>query len=198
VVIDLDGTLLDTNTFHKWMLFLLKKSFLVSPLDTFKVLFVAFQRVLKQITHKEMKYKILKISEEGRYRPYITSFVQALEKYANQNVINFVDDTNSITILATAAPSLYATHIAKLYRFTHCIATPSTSKSEWFETIKEKKAEALSTLLDSLHVKKCDIVISDHHDDISIMHLANEVFLVNPSQKTELLVKDANISFTKL
>jgi len=198
VVIDLDGTLLDTNTFHKWLLFLFKKSLIKNPIDSVKIVSTILWRLSKKISHKEMKYKILKISEKSYYQGYLIEFVESISKYLNKNVFNYLQDKNSIYILATAAPDLYASHIAKKYNFDHCIATPSTDIEPWDENIRIEKQKNLKLLLESLKVEKANIVITDHHDDIPILALGIERLLVNPSQLSEEKIKENNIDYNIL
>jgi len=190
-VIDLDGTLLRTNTFHKWMLFLLKKSFFKYPQDSLKLIYIASLRLSKQITHTQMKYKVLQISEAQHFKKYIDDFVGTLDIYLNNEVLKFVKNDNTINILATAAPELYANKIADIYGFEYCLATPSTNNKQWYENIREKKKNTLLTLMNSMKIDKVDIVITDHHDDIPIMKLANQILLVAPSKQTiQLLEKN--------
>lgn len=193
IVVDLDGTLLSTNTFHKWIIFLFRKSLYINPFHSIQILFILAQRLLKQITHKEMKYKILKISQKENYTYYIASFIESLNKYLNQDVLSHVQEENSLTILATAAPALYANAIASKYNIDYCSATPSIFSNIWYENIKEKKKENLQELLDHLNLKDIAIVISDHHDDLWIMEMATRVILVNPSEKTKNILQKTNI-----
>ena len=196
-MIDLDGTFVNVNTFHKWMIFLVKRSLVTNFFDTIKLLSYFAMRYAKVITHQQMKHKVLKISEKACYSLHVDTFVQGLEEYINPDVKAFIRE-DVISILATAAPSLYAKKIAQKYQFTYAISTPSTSHKPWSENIREKKAEALEYLFQSLDTKGCDTLLSDHHDDIYIMRYAKRIYLVNPSEKTEEIVKNEGLSFVKL
>ncbi len=196
-MIDLDGTFVNVNTFHKWMIFLVKRSLVTNLFDTIKLLSYFAMRYAKVITHQQMKYKILRISEKESYSLHVDTFVQSLDKEINPTVKEFANE-HVVSILATAAPSLYAQKIAQKYNFTYAISTPSTSHKPWSENIREKKAEALEYLLESLDAKECDTVLSDHYDDIYIMRYAKRIYLVNPSEKTEEIVKNEGLSFVKL
>ncbi len=189
IVVDLDGTLLSVNTFHKWMIFLFKKSLLKNPLDSVKILAIIAFRLIKVYNHKEMKYRILQISEATRYKKYLDEFVDELDAHLNDEVLQLIKENDVISVLATAAPSLYARRVADRYGFIHCVATPESSAQIWFENIKEKKRESLEKLLDSIEIKEVDIVLSDHHDDIPIMEMAKKVYLVNASHETRTLIR---------
>ena len=195
IVVDLDGTLVNVNTFHKWMIFLFKKSLSHNLLDSIKILKIISLRLVKLNTHKQMKYRILQISENTRYKNYIDEFVNELETYINNEVLEYTKENNTITILATAAPALYAESIANKYAFTYCLATPETSTKKWFENIKERKRESLEKLLNVEQLTKVDIVLSDHHDDIPIMEMAESVFLVNASLDTKAILKKDGLDY---
>ena len=189
IVIDLDGTLLNVNTFHKWFIFLFKKTLFINPIDSLKILFIALRRILKVIEHKDMKYKILKISESKKYTVHVDEFVSTLDIYLNKEVFSYIKEEN-ITILATAAPSLYTQTIAKKYNLNYSICTPPSSQEEWYENIREEKKESLKELLNILNIRKIDRVISDHYDDIPIMEMAEKTLLVNASLKTQNLIRN--------
>jgi len=198
VVVDLDGTLLSTNTFHKWMIFLLKKTLKYNFIDGLKIIFFSFKRIFKRITHKQLKFEILKISEQSYYSDSIHTFVEELAIYINRKVLDHMETEDVISILATAAPEIYAETIAEKYHFTYCIATPKISQSEWYENIKEEKKKSLKKLLNKIGEREIDIVLSDHYDDIPIMNMANTVYLVNGSFETKQKLKETQINFIEL
>ncbi len=195
IVVDLDGTLHNTNTFHKWMIFLLKKTIRHNPVDSFKIIFYSLMRLLKRITHKQLKFEILKISESSSYAQYLNTFVEELHRYINPKVLDFIEKENSISILATAAPALYAGAIAEKYHIDYCIATLKTSEDEWSENIREEKKKSLERLLNKIGGSEVEIVLSDHYDDIPIMQMARKVYLVNGSTATKEKLKEAQISY---
>lgn len=197
LIIDLDGTFVSVNTFHKWMKFLfseeVKNFHLISLL---KILNIAFLRLIKSISHTQMKFRILKLCEQRISPQQITHFVDTLEPYINQNILHKMQDVSARTILATAAPVLYAKAIQKKYHFDDVIATAYTHEKEWKENIKEEKKNNYLKIIEIYHLKPKEVILySDHHDDIPLMKLSDFTYLVHPSQKTVHLVRQANIAF---
>jgi len=196
VVIDLDGTLIKSNSFHKWILFMLKKSFFRNRMDFLKLSFIVVKRAFKLITHTQMKYNILKISEKKCYVSEVDEFIFSLEKDINENVLEIIDK-NNINILATAAPEIYAKKFAEKLKFNFWSTTPNTYTNKWFENIRQNKAISLQKILERLGRERCDLVVSDHSDDYEIMKLSKEVVFVKEVPMYilfSLINKEINIS----
>jgi len=197
IVIDLDGTFVNVNTFHKWMKFVffeaLKKFHFISVIQILKIVFL---RYLKYIDHSEMKYSILKISENITSEKQIITFVRSLNTYVNHTILKTMKDELSITILATAAPILYAQTIKEIYQFDYVIATGNTDEIEWKENIREEKKTNLISLLEKYSLgNQISILYTDHHDDLPLMKFSDLTYLVNASNETIKLTLDANIKF---
>jgi len=200
VVIDLDGTFVSVNTFHKWMKFLfiesIKKFHLIVLIQ---ILISAFLRYLKVIDHSQMKFTILSISEKTMSHQQRVSFVHSLEPYINDKILKVMQNEDDIYILATAAPILYAEIIKKHYPFTYVIATNetnSTDSSAWKENIRDEKKKNLMTLLQKHALNnQISVLYTDHHDDLPLMKCSNITYLVDPSDNTKEIVLDSNITF---
>jgi len=197
LIIDLDGTFVSVNTFHKWMKFLfleeLKKFHFISII---KILYTIFLRVIKKITHKQMKFNILKISEKNINKKQIDRFVDTLDTYVNQTLLKSLHNTDNRTLLATAAPLLYAESIKDKYPFDDVIATPYTTIREWEETIKEEKKNAYLKFLQTHDLKPSKVILyTDHHDDLPLMAISDFTCLVEPSETTIIATFEAKISF---
>ena len=196
IIIDLDGTFVSVNTFHKWMKFLfteaLKKFQLTSAI---KILIIITLRAMQRIDHTKMKQMILEISEKNIHQKQITQFVAQLNPYVNKNLLAILQNTSNTTILATAAPLLYAQSIKEFYHFDFVLATNTTTQLPWQENIRETKAQNVKKLFEihSWDTKK-SILYTDHHDDLPLMHLVYATYLVNASEKTKMLTHNANIT----
>ena len=197
LIIDLDGTFVSVNTFHRWIQFLLieelKKFHFFSLLHILKI---AFLRLIKQISHTQMKFRILKISEQHINKKQINQFVASLESYVHPDILHQLQDPSNKTLLATAAPLLYAKAMQKKYHFDNVIATAYTHKDDWKENIKEEKKNTYLKMLDThdMHPKEV-ILYTDHHDDIPLMQLSDFTYLITPSKETIIAVKKANLPF---
>jgi len=197
VLIDLDGTFVSVNTFHKWMKFLfieeLKKFHLIS---VFTILKIVFLRSMKKIDHSKMKFSILKISEQTMDEKQIETFVQSLHPYVNNDLLLILENDCNTTILATAAPILYAQEIQKVYNFDHVIATGKTSEIEWKENIKEEKKKNVISLLKQHNLNnERSILYTDHHDDLPLMRYSNFTYLINASEETKRLTLHESIKY---
>ena len=197
LIIDLDGTFVSVNTFHKWMRFLfieeLKRLHFVS---LFQILKIAFLRLMKKISHTQMKFHILEISEQYINKRQINHFVDTLESYVNPHILHQLQDTSNKTLLATAAPLLYAQAIQKKYHFDNVIATAYTYEDDWKENIKEEKKNTYLKMLDTHDMHPKDVILyTDHYDDIPLMKLSDFTYLVQPSKETISVASKANIPF---
>lgn len=199
-IIDLDGTFVSVNTFHEWMKFLfmqtLKKFQCISSL---KILLVIALRYTKRIDHAKMKYMILQISENITTQKQIQNFVTQLNPYVHQNLLGIVQDSDTVTILATAAPLLYAKNIKEMYGFNFVLATPSTTDTPWQENIRTHKAKNIQTLFMQHHWKiEQATLYTDHYDDMPLMKLVSFTCLINASNKTKQKVENAHIKTVSL
>jgi len=196
ILIDLDGTFVNVNTFHKWMKFLfieaVKKFQVVSVI---KILTIVALRYTKRINHAEMKYRILEISEKIITQEQITQFVHTLTPNVNQTLLNIIQDNHTTTILATAAPLFYVQSIKKMYHFDFVVATDDIGHSPWQENIREIKAQNIKNLFTEKGFDTKDAVLyTDHHDDMPLMHIVSCTYLINASEKTKQFVDSTDIN----
>ena len=200
LIIDLDGTFVSVNTFHKWMKFLfieeLKKLHFIS---LFKILKIVGLRLIKSITHAQMKFSILQISEQNITTIQIEKFVDSLDIFVHHTILDLLERKNAISILATAAPLLYAQQIKEKYNFDYVIATEDTQQVNWEENLRERKKKNLLALLktNSLSNTKSTIY-TDHHDDLPLIDYVNYTYLVNPTNSTIQYLNNRKISYILL
>ncbi|WJQ13923.1 HAD family hydrolase [Geobacillus stearothermophilus] len=197
IVVDLDFTLINKNTFHVWMKFLFMQLVFKRPLLALQILYYVLLRVLRQISHSQLKYKIVKITNRVHDVLDMDHFIGIITMYTNEDIINRLKERNCCEtwILATAAPEIYAKRIAEKYGFDYCCATSMDLGEEWEENIREVKLKNVYSILNELKIKEVDTLYTDHHDDIHIMKISNKIFLVNPSPKTIEVVKKLNIKY---
>jgi len=200
IVIDLDGTFVSVNTFHQWMLFIAQEALKKLALIAFvKILFIIILRAFKRINHAQMKYAILKISETLISVEEIKIFVKSLDKYVHKEILKILNSKEYITILATAAPQIYAKTISRVYNFDYETSTPPSTHKVWKENLKEEKKKNVLALLEteerSLEIER---LYTDHHDDLPLMEYAKVTYLVDASESTVRRVKNAEIYFEYL
>ncbi|NNC44850.1 MAG: hypothetical protein HKN99_03110 [Winogradskyella sp.] len=195
VVVDLDGTLYSINTFHHYLKFIFIKS--ISTIRfwlSVRLIMLFIRRILGFVSHAEMKYRVL--SWTANYNIDHQKFASSIKKYHN-NLHNLETNTFHHKILATAAPSCYASIIATNHGFNHCVATTYTQEgiTSFVENSKEAKKENVTQLLKSLNLNEINTLITDHIDDLPLMKISKEVILINPSSELIKELNDHNIKF---
>lgn len=203
LVVDLDGTLLSTNTFTQFII----QSTIVM-IHTHKwgkvwlLIQVIIKRKLKQVTHEQMKFKILQITNDLFSEQEILQFAQKLSKERNNNVIKVITDYKKqgyITCLSTAAPFIYAKKIQEIFNIDLICATPSPINNlSWKENVKEEKCNNTIKLLNSNNIG-LNIFITDHYDDIPLLEISKEKnILISPSKKTLNKLNTKSIKYSVL
>jgi phosphoserine phosphatase len=198
VLCDLDGTLVSCNTFHKWLKYTAKNYLINFKIIKFiKIIFYSFLRLIRLITHKELKIQILKISQ-NEDDLFVDNFVKNILIFLNLKVIKLLEtyfQENYHVIMITAAPEVYANKIGKKIGFDMVIASPNHNgdKNNWQENIREQKLISLNNNIDISQFESIE-VLSDHYDDLPILKIATKCILVSPSKKTIEFVKKAGIT----
>ncbi len=199
VVVDLDGTLLNTNTFKDYISYLGKESLMRLRLDICIFLFFwVVVRKFRIISHENMKKRIL-VCTNNFFSNYMTDFVSLLVSKINKSVISLVESYRNkgySTILSTAAPERYAVSIGKYFKFESVVSTSDFISSDWRENVKEIKRDNTLKFLENTD-RDLSVLITDHYDDIPLLSCPKEHnYLVNPSAKTIAKVKEAGIDYT--
>lgn len=184
LLVDLDGTLLNTNTFHKYIYFIARHYSKTNILKALYILFFTFFRLIKIISHSQLKYKLLKVSEDLPGESAF-SFGQSLLKYKNERVLDIMINYDGLKILASAAPEKYAKTVGESFRFDKTLSTKCPGEGRWVENIRENKKRALENFMATRSAGYVlDVLVTDHHDDLPLMEVFNRVVLINPSQET--------------
>ena len=180
IVIDLDGTLCLRNTFNIFLSEFLQAQ-TRHPLRFITIAAIMGMRKLRLTSHARMKRSILTAYKKHTDHTVIERTVDAVEKSANRNVTDLIDQCRSdnyATILASAAPHIYASAIARTFNFDFCVATPTPEPHmPWHETRGDKELEAINAIARSVGLT-IDIAVSDHEDDTPIWKAANRAILV--------------------
>ena len=122
--------------------------------------------------------------------------MNSLDASVNLSVKKQLNRNDCISILATAAPILYAKKIQEVYHFDYVIATGSTEEKKWKENIRDEKKKNVLALLNTLvSENKISELYTDHQDDLPLMKCSEYTYLVNANEKTKIIVKENNIEF---
>lgn len=201
--IDLDGTLLDTNTFVDYTRFVFNLCLKKCRLDIVgKIAWHITKRRLRLMSHATMKYHILKASASIMPSDQLDIFAHQLVAKANPKVVELccqLQNQGFYLCLATAAPDNYATLVARHFGFDHCIATPSdTTAPDWAENSAEQKLHSLQQHLEANDLA-LQTVATDHQDDLPLLSACTGTcYLVNPSPKTLAIISNSSINITRL
>ena len=198
VAIDLDGTLVKTNTFRDYLSYcgnVALRSFKFGI--CWSILWWVTLRKLRLVSHSRMKYVLLRrtasfINRKGR----LDQFIELELTYVNRRVLQLAEPYRSrgyLLILTTAAPGIYAHPIAEDLSIDLCCATPLPSEvviGRWQENVGQNKVDALSRML-QVHKAELEVVITDHFDDLPLLNYNAEGrnILVNPTDKTLAALK---------
>ena len=170
LVIDLDGTLLRTNTFRDYLRFSCREALAAMRWGVFLgILFYSLLRLLRLVSHARLKYHVLCLTRTLSTEPMLQRFVDRELQSLNPQVSGLLSEYSQqgyLTVLATAAPAHYASLLAHKLGFEACCATPlpTTSFDQWQECRGEEKLRSVSTLL-ATHEATLAVVVTDHEDD---------------------------------
>lgn len=187
IIVDLDGTLLTRNSFKEYLKFAAWQSLRRLRIDIIpRVAAWIAVRKLRLITHSQLKQRLLRVTEPIMGHDELHKFANRLARYINPSVCRMCRQqrqAGKAVILATAAPASYASLIAQGVSLDGCIATPPSDTQDWRETVREEKRDQVLALLRrnklSLHG-----IITDHHDDLPLMRVSENITLVSPDKKT--------------
>ncbi len=195
-MIDLDGTLYATNTFHQFVKYLLTRS--AKSLDlllTFRILLFMTFRMLKIISHSRLKYNVLGSIKNKSYLDNV-EFVESIGGY-KRDISKLYNEEYNLKILATAAPACYSKIIAKDHKFDACIATenPYSRHLLRFENSKENKKKNVVSYLKTKGLGTIDLFITDHIDDLSLIKISKKNIIINPDKHFEKTLQSLDIQY---
>lgn len=205
VAVDLDGTLLHTNTFKDYLSYC--GNVALHSFDFGIAVSIAWWvtlRKLRLISHSRMKHALLRrTSNFMMHRGRLDQFVEQELTLVNDRVLHLIEPYRSrgyLLILTTAAPGLYAHPIADSLQLHLCCATPLPSEvviGQWKENVGPNKLDALRRLL-AVHKTELAAVVTDHFDDLPLLNSnEGENFVVSPSSVTQqLLQKECKRPYT--
>ncbi|MBQ8423120.1 MAG: haloacid dehalogenase-like hydrolase [Coprobacter sp.] len=200
-VIDLDGTLLEGNSFKIYVLFVVKEAMKAFRLDLMAVtLFYVAARLLRLIPHATMKYRLLLLLDSFMVGERIARLVDILLQRLNVALyeeIKVWQRDGYFVCLATAAPECYAGTIVARLNLDACCATSSPmNKEEWHENRGEHKLEAVQALFAEKEIL-LRRVVTDHGDDMPLLEAnrAGDNILVAPSAQFQKTLEQRGVAY---
>ena len=177
LAIDLDGTLLNTNTFRDYLSYCGSAALHNFQFGIcFSILWWVALRKLRFVSHSRMKQVLLdRTAAFMTQKSRLDHFVEKEMTYLNVQVQQIMEpyrNRGHLLVLATAAPAFYAHPIAEFLNLDLCCGTLLPSEvviGQWQENVGQQKVEALKRLL-QVHKAELDVVITDHSDDLPLLN----------------------------
>lgn len=182
IVTDLDGTLINKNSFPMWVFNLLKCSFFSFNLKIFfTVNFLLIKRKLNIISHKDFKFELMSLKYPLEFD---NKFAMILRKHINKDVENLLRENSTIIVVSTAAPINYVRFFVKVLDLNvdQLHASYIDEFGLLFENISENKVASFSNSFPNCG---CDIFFTDHYEDEPMINFSEKTFLIKPSNKTK-------------
>ena len=196
VVVDLDGTILQGNSFRMFIRFLvghLKERGAYTSLA--KVIGLLAARKAGVISHVAMKYPIHRLGTQTMSDIDLTEFASQLVGALNQRLVRELDRLRSEgarIVLATAAPDLYIPYLFRHLNFDEWIATPLSGA---YDSYVETKRRLVCTLADERDWN-IEAVVTDHDDDLpSLLLPFVRRILVNPTSTLKDALDTAGLDY---
>lgn len=181
VVVDLDGTLIPGNSFHAWLRYLGRWALITGRLGlAARLALVCLHRARRSITHRELKYRVLVLSESVP-EPVIDRFAHRLAESIRTTVSRAVRDAahdDLTVVLATAAPQMYLGALANAIGAATTIGTPPPGPGPWRECIGAEKVERVLAMFEP--GAEIAVAFTDHLDDLPLVRRATRSVIVNP------------------
>jgi phosphoserine phosphatase len=205
VLVDLDGTLLSSNSFHSWIRYILFSGLrCVPPLHRnvarAGVACLCGLRLVRLISHARLKRGVQLAWARSMHRASdeceqseIQRFVQSIMRQTNHDVLALVrslEGRGVTAVLVTAAPSEYATALSNAFGFTQCLATVHGSHPAWEENARDTKRKGVMAALAIGMISRPISLFTDHIDDLPLMREADEVFLVGSIARNREAIAD--------
>lgn len=195
IAVDLDGTLLHGNSFTMFTAFLLRTSLSRGKIATAaRLCGWSGLRKLKFITHRRLKWHVMKIADSLLSEDDYAVFAGHLSQRVNSQVAAYISGKEDV-LLATAASEEYVAPFAQAMGIKKYVATrrPVSGRfADYVECrgeIKVRRAKAASA------GGAIDEALTDHTDDMPLLMAAtSRRILVNPSPTTYAAVSMAGLS----
>lgn len=185
-VFDFDQTLINVNSFTKWVAFLLSKSFESGDYKLFyKVSIFFFRRkIIKTLSHQNFKKALIELDVK---QDYYELFAIELSEYINQEVLNHLIELNQNNYkiaISSAAPENYLKEFVKKNIPTKEILVIGTivENNVLNDNFGERKVVNLVKKGFLNQKKEFDILFTDSYDDFHLAELAKEIYLIFPDE----------------
>jgi phosphoserine phosphatase len=198
-ILDLDGTILSTNSFPHWVLYLMRAPFPRTGMArrlsiSGAAAAMLMQRKLKLTGHERFKWRLQKLwqtATDGDGGAGARAFVDQMVDYVRPDlspVLSAVAGGKIDAVLATAAPADYARLLGSAVGFAHVLATPSMRAADEASNVGNQKCQAVLRFLASRgwqHRRR--VLFTDHQDDLPLIGVCDEVHWFGSDKEREMI-----------
>jgi phosphoserine phosphatase len=199
-ILDLDGTILSTNSFPHWVLYLARARFpLVGPMRRFwissRALTMLLQRKLRLSGHEHFKWRLQKLWQSATFGDGgagAQAFADRMVEYVRPElvpVLSAVADGRIDALMATAAPADYADRLGFAVGFAHVLATSAERSADEPSNVGERKCQSVLRFLASRgwqHRRR--ILFTDHVDDLPLIGVCDDVHWFGSDEGRAMIV----------
>ncbi|MBO5444503.1 MAG: haloacid dehalogenase-like hydrolase [Muribaculaceae bacterium] len=197
--VDLDGTLLTTNSLHVFMRrmpwTLLRRRAVGASIAS---LWWMTLRASRLMSHRAMKWHLTRIASRHYDESDWEALAEKLAEYANPRVREYVEAPrlkDCAVYIATAAPEEYAIPLSRAMGYDGAVATRLTEReSDYTEMRGRKKLEGITELQEKEGLR-VESFLTDHYDDMpTASAYPGLTILVNPSKKMSEIFRHSGVT----
>jgi phosphoserine phosphatase len=186
-ILDLDGTVLSTNSFPHWVLYLMRAPFprvgAARRLSiSGRVAAMLMQRKLRLTGHERFKWRLQRLwqaATNGDDGVGAEAFVARMITFVRPElrpVLSAVAGGRIDAVMATAAPADYAQPLGAAVGFVHVLATPALRLLGEPSNVGQQKCQAVLRFLVSRGWQdRRRVLFTDHVDDLPLIGICDAV-----------------------
>jgi phosphoserine phosphatase len=202
LILDLDGTLLDTNSFPHWVMHLARARFM--HLDwrrragiSLAVVAAFGRRRLRLLDHAKFKWRLQQIwqdavrGDEGAAEQRMIADLRRFVRPQFAPLLAEVAMERIDAVLATAAVGDYALGLGRALGFTNILATPVARPAPQNDNVGRRKRDAvLQLLLDRGWHNRPLILCTDHADDLPLIRISRTTYWFGSEEMRRSIARD--------
>jgi len=202
LILDLDGTILDTNSFPHWVLRLARAKFdhlgRAQRVAISLAVFAAFiRRRLRLADHAMFKRRLQQIWQDATHGDAGAAeqqMIAELQRFVRPQFAPLLADVAADrvdAVLATAAAGDYALGLGRALGFRHVLATPAGGAQPDHDNAGRQKRDAvLALLLDRGWHTRPLVLYTDHVDDLPLIRISQTTYWFGTEEMRRQLVRD--------